>query len=104
MYNSQNEFGKIPEAKNPNDEISSDFAGLFQNAYKQKKYLLVSVDNNSGWPDAMFLPNPSAEKVVEFLLENIATNGIPKRLEQIRGQRSWEKNFSNFVKKDLSNM
>ena len=26
------------------------------------------------------LPNPSAEKVVEFLLEYIATNGIPKRI------------------------
>ena len=71
--------------------------------YKQSN-LLVSVDNNSGWPDAMFLPNPLAEKVVEFLLEYIATNGIPKGLEQIRGQCSRAKNFSNFVKKDLSNM
>ena len=79
--NSQKEFGKIPEAKNPNDEISLDFAGPFQNAYKQKKYLLVSVDNNSGWPDAMFLPNPSTEKVVEFLLEYKATNGIPKGIK-----------------------
>ena len=76
---SQKEFGKIAEAKNPNDEISLDFAGPFQNAFKQKQYLLVSVDNNSGWPDVMFLPNPSAEKVVEFLLEYIATNGISKR-------------------------
>ena len=39
--NSQNEFGKIPEAKNPNDDISLDFAGPFQNAYIQKKYLLI---------------------------------------------------------------
>ena len=70
----------LPEAKLPNDEISLDFAGPFQNAYKQKKYLLVPVDNNSGWPAAMFLPNPSADKVVEFLLEYIATNGIPKRI------------------------
>ena len=35
--NSQNEFEKLPEAKNPNDEISLDFAGPFPNAYKQKK-------------------------------------------------------------------
>ena len=28
--NSQKEFGKIPEAKNPNDEISIDFAGPFK--------------------------------------------------------------------------
>ena len=62
----------------PNEEISIDFAGPFQNAHKQKKYLLVSVDNHSGWPQAMFLPNPMAEKVIEFLTEYIATNGIPK--------------------------
>ena len=94
--NSQKEFGKIPEAKNPNDEISIDFAGTFQNAYKQKKYLLVSVDNNSGWPDAMFLPNPSAEKVVEFLLEYIATNGIPKRIRTDPGTVFKGEKFQRF--------
>ena len=94
--NSRKEFGKIPEAKNPNDEISIDFAGPFQNAYKQKKYLLVSVDNNSGWPDAMFLPNPSAEKVVEFLLEYIATNGIPKRIRTDPGTVFKGEKFQQF--------
>ena len=28
----------------------------------------------------VFFPNPTADKVVEFLLEYIATNGIPKRI------------------------
>ena len=96
--NSQKEFGKIPEAKNPNDEISLDFAGPFQNAYKQKKYLLVSVDNNSGWPDAMFLPNPSAEKVVEFLVKYIATNGIPKRIRTDPGTVFKGEKFQQFCK------
>ena len=45
-----------------------------------KKDLLVSVDNNSGWPVAMFLPNPLADRVVEFLLEYISTNEIPKKI------------------------
>ena len=94
--NSQKEFGKIPEAKNPNDEISIDFAGPFQNAYKQKKYLLVSVDNNSGWPDAMFLPNPSSEKVEEFLPEYIATNGIPKRIRTDPGTVFKGEKFQQF--------
>ena len=62
---SQNEFGKILEAKNPNDEFSLDFAGPVQNAYKQKKYFLVSVDNVSGWPAAM---NISADKVVKLFI------------------------------------
>ena len=78
--NCEKEFGKIPEAKDRKDEISPGFAGPFQNAYKQKKYLLVSIDNNSGCPAAMFLPSPSADKVVEFLLDYIAMNGIPKRI------------------------
>ena len=47
---SQKEFGKTPEAKNPNDEILLEFARSFRNAYKQKT-LLVSVDKNSGCND-----------------------------------------------------
>ena len=77
---SQSEFGKLPETNEPNEEISVDFAGPFQNAIKQKKYLLVSVDNHSGWPNALFLPSPPTDKVIEFLTEYIATNGIPKRI------------------------
>ena len=101
---SQKEFEKLPEAKNPNDEISLDFAGPFQNAYKQNNYLQVSVDNNSGWPAAKFLPNPSADKVVKFLLEYIATNGIPKTIRTDPGTVfKREKNFSNLVKKDSIN-
>ena len=57
----QNEYGKLPIAEIPNDEISINFAGPFQNAKKNKKYLLVSVDHNSGWPEALFLPNPTAD-------------------------------------------
>ena len=96
--NSQKEFRKLPEAKSPNDELSLDFAGPFQNAYKQKKYLLVSVDNNSGWPAAMFFSNPSADKVVEFLLEYIATNGIPKRIRTDPGTVFKGEKFQQFCK------
>ena len=96
--NSQKEFGKLPEAKNPNDEISLNFAGPFQNAYKQKKYLLVSEDNNSGWPAAMLLPNSSGDKVVDFLLEYIATNGIPKRIRTDPGTVFKRENFQQFCK------
>ena len=46
----------------------------------------------------MFLPNPSADKVVEFSLEYIATNGIPKRIRSDPGQYSREKNFQQFSK------
>ena len=96
--NSQKEFGKLPEAKSPNDEILLDFAGPFQNINKQKKYLLVSLDNNSGWPAAMFLPIPSADKVVESLLEYIATNGIPKRIRTEPGTVFKGEKFQQFCK------
>ena len=33
----QKEFGKLPEMKKPNEEISVDFAGLFQNANMKEK-------------------------------------------------------------------
>ena len=71
-------YKNIPEASQPNDDISLDFADPIQNAYKQKKYPLVSVVKNSGWSYAFF-PNSSADKVIACLLEYIATNGFPKR-------------------------
>ena len=75
----QNEFGKLPVANLPNEEISSDFAGPFHNANVKKTYLLLSVDNHSGWPDALFLPNPTTEKVIEFLTEYIAKKRDTKK-------------------------
>ena len=45
---SQKEFGTIPKAEKPNEETSLEFAGPFENAPKETKYILVSVDNNSG--------------------------------------------------------
>ena len=42
--------------------------------------LLVSVDNNSGWPEALFLTNPTTERVLEFLAEYIAQHGITQRI------------------------
>ena len=82
----QNEFGKLPAANQPNEEISLDFAGPFHNANINKKYLLVSVDNHSAWPDALFLPNLTTDEVIEFLLEYIAKNGIPKRFRTDPGK------------------
>ena len=47
---SQNEFGKLPEAKQLNEEISIDLAGPFQNVNQKKMCLILSVDNHSEWP------------------------------------------------------
>ena len=101
---SQNEFGKIPKSIELNEEITLDFAGPFQNANRKKKYLLVSVDNHSGCPDALFLPNPTTEKVIEFLSKYIAANGMPNESELIPEPFSKAKHLGNFVHKFLSNI
>ena len=98
---SRNEFGKVPEASEPNEEISLDFAGPFQNGNSKKKYLLVSVDNHSGWPDAMFLPNPNTEKVIEFLTEYISKKLNPKRIQTDPGTAFKSEKFEQFCKEKL---
>ena len=44
---------------------------------KARQYILVSVDHKTGWPDAMFLRKPNADKVVEFVKNYIALFGVP---------------------------
>ena len=93
---SQKEFGKIPDAVEPNEKISLDFARPFQNEISKKKYSLESVDIHSGWPDAMFLPNPNTDKVIEFLLGYISKNGIPKRIRTDPGTAFKSEKFRQF--------
>ena len=57
----------------------------FENAIKEKKYLLVSVDKNSGLPIALLLPNLKTDRVFEFLVDYIARNGIPKQIRAEQG-------------------
>ena len=97
---SQKEFGKLPQANQPNEEVSLDFAGPFQNANLKKKYILVSVDNHSGWPDALLLPNPTADKIIEFLVEYISKNGIPNRVRTDPGTAFKSEKFKTFCKKN----
>ena len=53
----------IASGQKPNEELSLDFAGPFQNAPQGKKYMLVSVDINSAWPVALFLSNPTIKEI-----------------------------------------
>ena len=61
-------------------------------------YFLVSVDYHSGWPYALFLPNPTINKVIEFVLEYIAENGIPKRIRTDPGTAFKSKKLKIFCK------
>ena len=47
--------------------------------------MLVSVDTESGRPDALFLINPTNERVLEFSAELITQQGIPQRIRTDSG-------------------
>ena len=56
----------------------------------------MSVDNHSGWPDALFLLNPATEKVIEVATEYISKNGIPKRIRTDPGTALKSEKFKQF--------
>ena len=76
----QKQVGKLPEASEQNEEIALDFAGPFQNAKRGKKYLLVFIDHDSGWPEAKFSHRPTTKKVLDLLKKYIAQYGVPQKL------------------------
>ena len=92
----QKQFGKLPEAKEQNEEVALDFAGPFQNAKKGKKYLLVSVNQFSGWPDAKFLHSPTTIKVIEILKQFIAQCRVPKKIRTDPGTVFVSEAFKQF--------
>ena len=65
-----------------NDEIAIDIAGPFQLPPKTEKYLIVSIDHKTNWPNAAFVTKPTAERIVNFLSAHIAQFGIPKRIRR----------------------
>ena len=65
--------------------------------------MLVSVDNHCGWPEVLFLTNPTADKVLEFLKEYIAQNEYLEELERIPEQRLRAGNLGKFAKTTISN-
>ena len=81
-----------------NEEIALDFAGPFQNAKQGKKYMPVSIDLFSGWPDAKFLHSPTTKKVVEFLKCYISRYGVPKAIRTDPGTVFVIEEFEKFCK------
>ena len=61
-----------------------------------KKYLLVSIDHFSGWPDAKFLYKPTTKKVLEFSKQYIAQYGVPKKMRTDPGTVFMSEAFRKF--------
>ena len=97
----QKQVGKLPKCTEVNQEIAIDFAGPFQNARKVKKYLLVSIDHFTGWPEAELLPKPTTEKVLDFLKSYIAKHGIPKTIRTDPATTFRSKRFKEFCSKRI---
>ena len=68
-----------PKGDKPNTEILLDFAVPLQNEPNEKKFMLVSVYNNSGWPEALCLTNPTTERILKFLAQYKAQHRNPQR-------------------------
>ena len=93
------QFGKLEEPENVNDEVALDFAGPYAVSNKARKYILVSVDHKTGWPDAMFLREPNADKVIEFVTNYIALFGVPKAIRTDHGTVFTDKKFKSLCRK-----
>ena len=57
----QKQVGKFTEASEHKEEFALDFSGPFQNEKKGTKYLLVTIDHNSDWPEAKFSHRPKTK-------------------------------------------
>ena len=95
----QKQIGKLPEAKEQNEEVALDFAGPFSNAKKGKKYLLVSLDLFSGSPNAKFLHSPKTRKEIEFLKQYITQYGVPQKIRTDPGTVFVSEAFTQFCEK-----
>ena len=63
--------------------------------------MLVSVDNNSGWPEALFSTNPTTERVLKLLAEYIAQHGIPQRIRTDPGTAFKSEKINQFYRENF---
>ena len=65
LWKKLSEFGKNCRKNKSGD--SNQVCWTIPECGERKKYLLVSIDNVSAWPDAMFLAKPTTKKVIDIL-------------------------------------
>ena len=95
----QKQFGKLPTPNKTNEKIAIDFASPFKIANSSIKYLVVSGDSKTGWPDAKFLRAPTTNKVIEFPTNYIANNSIPRQIGTDPGTAFTSKKFKEIFYK-----
>ena len=96
------QFSSISTSTAPNDEIALDFNGSFSVGTHGKRYLLVSIDNFSGWPDVNLLREPKTSHVLDFLRIYIALHGIPACIGTDPGTVFQSRRFKEFCSARLN--
>ena len=80
----------------PFDRISMDVIGPLKRTHNGNQYILVMIDALTKWPEAMAIPNQTAETIAKMFVENIiCRHGMPKALLTDRGTNFVSKLFKN---------
>ena len=82
---SKGDLGKIPEPKEPNESVQTDFWGPINCLKEFKKYVRMAVDRFSRWPSAMVCNSNRSAKIVKFLRSYINAHGVPRQIRVDQG-------------------
>jgi transposase InsO family protein len=95
--NNKHELHSI-KIKEPWYQMGIDIVGPLPRTQRGKKYIVVAMDYFTKWPEARALTEATAEKVSEFIYEDIiCRHGCPKKILSDRGSH-----FNNKVIQELT--
>ena len=81
----KNQLGTVPEPREPNESVQSDFWGPINYLNESRKNVLVAVDRFSRWPSAMVCGNNRSDKILKFLKIYIKNHGVPGKIHVNQG-------------------
>ena len=69
--------GKVPTPSRIWEQWSLDLVGPFPRDQRGRRYILICIDNLSGWPEAFCLPSKQASRVAKCLVDIFAHTSGP---------------------------
>ena len=84
----------------PFERIGIDFVGPLEKTRKGNKYILVTTDYLTKWPEAKAMKDATAENIIEFIYERIiCRHGCPKVILSDQGKHFRNKVMEGLCKK-----